>query len=226
MASLRAKAPNLAQAKRLQQELRAAVRTDDDFGPVRAVAGTDVGFADGGATARGAVVLLSFPGLELLERVLVARPVDFPYIPGYLSFRELPVLLDALARLRRAPDLVLCDGQGRAHPRRFGIACHLGVVTGLPSVGVAKSRLIGSYREPARGKGSASPLLHDGERIGTVLRSRAGVSPLFVSGGHRVSLAAAQRYALACCTRYRLPETTRAAHRLASGWRRPGHGAP
>jgi deoxyribonuclease V len=148
----------------------------------------------------------------------VARlPTRFPYVPGLLSFRELPVVLDALARLAVIPDVILCDGQGRAHPRRFGIACHLGVLLDLPTVGVGKTRLVGRHAEPGPDKGDWAPLLDDGEVIGAVLRTRAGVKPLYISVGHRISLDSAITLTLACLTRYRLPETTRAAHRLASG---------
>lgn len=204
------------EATEIQRALAARVIERDDLGAVARVAGVDVGFEDGGATARAAVAVLSFPALEPLEQALARRPVTFPYVPGYLSFREVPVVIEALDRLARLPDLILCDGQGRAHPRRFGLACHLGVLTGLATVGVAKTRLTGEYREPGLRRGSRRSLRDRGEVVGTVLRTRSGVKPVFVSVGHRVSLASAVAYTLACCTRYRLPETTRHAHRLAS----------
>jgi deoxyribonuclease V len=138
-------------------------------------------------------------------------------VPGLLSFRETPAVLEALGRLSERPDLLLCDGQGYAHPRRFGLACHLGVLTGLPSIGVAKSRLIGTHGALPKEKGAWVPLLDGDEAVGAVLRTRDGVAPLYVSIGHRVSLPTAIRWVLACTTRYRLPETTRQAHRLASG---------
>ena len=207
----------LAEAQQVQETLRAAVVLEDDFGTVSTVAGADVGFINGGAIARGAITVLSFPDLEVVDQAIAKRPVDFPYIPGFLSFRELPVLQSALTKLRVPPDIVLCDGQGIAHPRRFGIACHFGVVTDLPTIGVAKSKLIGAFREPAEYKGASTVLRHHGERIGSVLRTRNGKKPLFVSPGHRISIASAERLVLACCPRYRLPETTRTAHRLASG---------
>jgi len=138
-------------------------------------------------------------------------------VPGLLSFREVPALLAALGRLRVKPDLILCDGQGLAHPRRFGLACHLGVICGVPAIGVAKSRLIGEHGAPMRRRGAWVPLRDKGETIGAVLRSRAGARPIYVSIGHRVSLPVAVRYVMACTTRFRLPETTRWAHRLASG---------
>jgi deoxyribonuclease V len=186
------------------------------LGPVRQVGGVDVGFEDQGRTTRAAFVVLSFPGLQLQEQAVVRRPTRFPYVPGYLSFRELPAVLDALDRLSTRPDLLLCDAQGLAHPRRFGLACHLGVLTDLPSIGVAKSRLIGVHSEPAAEKGGWTPLLDDEEIIGAVLRTRSHVRPVYVSIGHRISLETAIDYVLRCTTRYRLPETTRWAHRLAS----------
>jgi deoxyribonuclease V len=147
----------------------------------------------------------------------VRRKTRFPYVPGYLSFREAPAALAAMRRLRRDPDLIVCDGQGFAHPRRFGLACHLGLLANLPSIGVAKSRLIGEHAVLGSQRGEWVPLVDDGERIGVVLRTRTGVRPVYVSVGHRISLETAIDYVLRCTTRYRLPETTRQAHRLASG---------
>lgn len=183
---------------------------------VRHVAGVDIGFEAGGTLTRAAAVVLAYPSLVAVERVVVRRPTRFPYVPGLLSFREGPAALDALARLTISPDLVLYDGQGIAHPRRFGIACHLGLITGLPSIGVAKTRLVGRHDEPGPQRGAWTPLVDRGETIGAVLRSRAGVKPLYVSPGYRIDLAAAIFWTMACVTRYRLPETTRHAHRLAS----------
>jgi deoxyribonuclease V len=204
-----------AQARALQERLRRCVIARDELPPVASVAGIDVGSYERGM-ACAAVAVLRFPELAPIETARVLRRIAFPYIPGLLSFREIPAVAAALAKLRKAPDLLLCDGQGYAHPRRFGLACHLGVLTGLPAIGVAKSRLIGSFREPGNAKGDWSPLTDAGEIIGAVVRTRPGVAPLFVSIGHRISLATAVQYVLACCTRYRLPETTRAAHRLAA----------
>jgi deoxyribonuclease V len=204
------------QARAVQEALRGRVVTRDRAGRVRHVAGIDVGFERGGRVTRAAVVVLSFPELVPVEQAVVRQPTRFPYVPGYLSFREIPAVLAALARLAVRPDLLLCDGQGYAHPRRFGLACHLGVLTDTPSIGVAKSRLIGEHDALAPEKGSWVPLRDQGEVIGAVLRTRTAVKPLFVSVGHRVSLKTAIRYVLACTTRYRLPETTRRAHHLAS----------
>lgn len=207
----------LAAARAAQLALRRKVIVRDRLGAVRSVAGVDVGFSPDGRVACAAVVVLDFPALTLREQALAYAPVRFPYVPGYLSFREIPAVLAALARLRKKPDLLLCDGQGLAHPRRFGLACHLGVLTDTPSIGVAKSRLIGVPRgRLGRVKGSWVPLVDGAELIGAVVRTRTGVKPLYVSIGHRVSLATAVEYVLRCTTRYRLPETTRLAHRLAS----------
>jgi len=206
-----------AEAVALQKRLRNEVFVGDRFTRIATVAGVDVGFEERGAVTRAAVAVLSFPELEPQEYAIARRPTVFPYIPGLLSFREVPAVLDALRRLQRLPDLLLCDGQGQAHPRRFGIACHLGVLTDLPAIGVAKSRLIGTHAPLADDKGARQPLYDKGEVIGTVLRTRHGVRPLYISVGHRIALDTAVDYVLRCTTRYRLPETTRAAHKLASG---------
>ncbi len=212
-----------AAAIALQRELAGAVVAEDRLGPVRQVAGVDVGFEEDGAVTRAAVALLSFPRLAPLAQAVARRPTTFPYVPGLLSFREVPAVLDALARLPTAPDLILCDGHGYAHPRRFGLACHLGLVADVPTLGVAKSRLVGSHGPLPDHRGAWTPLADGGEVIGAVLRTRAGVRPVFVSVGHRLCLATAIAFTLACSPRYRLPETTRLAHRLASG--RSGIGA-
>lgn len=188
---------------------------EDDFNEVRRVAGTDCAYKDGGKIVRAVVAVLSFPDLTLLEHTAGEAPANFPYIPGFLSFREVPALLAAYGKLKTRPDLLLCDGQGYAHPRRFGIACHLGVTLDLPSIGVAKSRLIGKHREPNSASGSRVPLTDKGETIGAVLRTKDKVSPLYISIGHRISLDTAVDYVLRCCRGYRLPETTRWADGLA-----------
>ncbi|MCI0577396.1 MAG: deoxyribonuclease V, partial [Chloroflexi bacterium] len=144
------------------------------------------------------------------------RPTTFPYIPGLLSFRETPAVLEALAQLTIRPDLLLCDGQGLAHPRRLGIACHLGLLSDIPSIGVAKSLLVGRHEPLADERGRWQPLRDRGEVVGAVLRTRAGVAPIYVSIGHRISLETALKYVMRCTPKYRLPETTRQAHRLAS----------
>jgi deoxyribonuclease V len=205
-----------AEARQIQERFRVRVETRDRFSPPKRVAGLDVGFEQGGRITRAAVAVLSFPELKPLEQAVARLPTRFPYVPGLLSFREIPAVLQAVGQLHTLPDLLVCDGQGYAHPRRFGLACHLGILTDLPSIGAAKSRLIGRFCMPGDAKGSWSPLLEGEEIIGAVLRTRDRVAPLYVSIGHRISLESAIRLVLGCCPRYRLPETTRRAHRLAS----------
>jgi deoxyribonuclease V len=207
------------EAAAIQARLSNAVVAEDDLGPVRTVAGVDIGFAENYTITRAAVAVLTFPDLQLCDQAIIQRPTAFPYVPGLLSFREAPAALEALAKLSVQPDLLLCDGQGRAHPRRFGLACHLGLLCDIPSIGVAKSRLVGEHEGVGEQRGSRQPLMHDGEVIGMVLRTRANVKPLYISIGHRISLATAVEYALRCAPKYRLPETTRWADRLASGKR-------
>ena len=201
----------------IQDGLRKAVVAEDELGPVRTVAGVDIGFAEKNAITRAAVAVLSFPEMELVDQAIVQRPTTFPYVPGLLSFREAPAALEALGKLSVRPDLLLCDGQGTAHPRRFGLACHIGLLSDLPTIGVAKSRLVGEHEPVDQERGSRQPLMQDGEVIGMVLRTRTSVKPLYVSVGHRISLETAVDYVLRSAPRYRLPETTRQAHRLASG---------
>jgi deoxyribonuclease V len=205
------------EAKEVQQNLRNQVISQDLFTePIQHVAGVDMGFTENGKISRAAVAVLSFPDLQLVETSIAYRPTEFPYIPGFLSFREIPALLDALQKIKTIPDMILCDGQGIAHPRRFGIACHLGLLVDIPTIGVAKSLFIGKHEALADSKGSWQPLIDRDETIGAVLRTRSGVKPVYVSPGHRVSLATAIDYTLRCTTKYRLPETTRIADKLAS----------
>ncbi|QNK03627.1 deoxyribonuclease V [Dyella telluris] len=207
---------DVPKARQLQTELAARVRLEDDFPPLRRVAGVDVGFEEGGAVTRAAAVLLDARTHAPLAEVVARQPTRMPYIPGLLSFRELPAVLQALAELPETPDLVFVDGQGIAHPRRLGIAAHLGVVTGLPCIGVAKSILVGTHEEVGPRRGDRQPLTYKGEVIGCVLRSKDRIRPLIVSPGHRVSLATAPELVLAFGSTYRLPEPTRLADRLAS----------
>ncbi len=204
------------EATAIQNQLSGEIITSDQVGEVNYVAGVDVGFEDNYAISRAAVAVLSFPELQLIEQAIARRPTTFPYIPGFLSFREIPVVLDALSQIKITPDLILCDGQGIAHPRRFGLACHLGLLITVPTIGVAKSRLIGQHEELPPEKGNWQLLRHRGEVIGAVVRSRTGVKPLYVSPGHRISLPTAIDYVLRCTPKYRLPETTRWADKLAS----------
>ena len=200
-----------------QQKRMAGKVIKADLAPtsIRTVAGVDAAFPERGRVTRAAVVLMSYPELVWLEQASAEMPTRLPYIPGLLSFREVPAILDALRKLSCEPDLVLCDGQGLAHPRRFGVACHLGVETSLCTIGVAKSRLCGEAEEPGRERGATTALNERGETIGTVLRTRTGVRPVFVSIGHRISLARATELVLNCAPRYRLPEPIRRADRLA-----------
>lgn len=207
----------VAGARALQEELARTVRLQDDFAsPLRLIAGMDVGFEENGRITRAVAVLLNAQTLQPLAEVLVRRPTSMPYIPGLLSFRELPALLQALRELPQEPDLLLVDGHGIAHPRRLGIAAHLGVASGLPSIGVAKQILVGTHGELGMQRGEQVELFDRGEWIGTVLRSKDGVRPLIVSPGHRVALASAAQMVLRCVVRHRLPEPTRLADRLAS----------
>lgn len=206
-----------SEAVALQKSLRAQVVLEGPPGEIRTVAGVDVGFEAGGRVTRAAVVVLDFPALTVRHHAIARRPTSFPYIPGLLSFRESPAVLDAIAQLAERPDLLLCDGFGFAHPRRFGIACHVGLLTGIPSIGVGKSPFIGKHVPVPDERGAGVPLVDRGEVIGTVLRTRVGTKPIYVSPGHLVSLEAAPEWVMACTTRFRLPETTRWAHRYASG---------
>ncbi len=202
------------EARALQEDLRHRVIAEDRLGPVLLLAGVDAGYDVRRGMTRAVAVLMEADGLVLRHAVRAERPTDFPYVPGLLSFREAPAILAALDRLPERPDLLLVDGQGRAHPRRFGLACHLGVLADLPTIGVAKSRLIGTHDEPGEARGARSPLLDKGEMIGVVLRTRARVRPLFVSVGHRIGLETAVELVLAAAPRYRLPEPIREADRL------------
>lgn len=206
-----------SQAIELQKQLASEIVEQDDFTePIKTVAGIDLGYSEKTNTSRAVVVVLSFPALELIESSEAILPIQFPYVPGLLSFRETPVALKALANLKNVPDLILCDGQGKAHPRRFGIACHLGLFTDVPSVGVAKSILVGKFEDLGETRGSTAPLIHKKEQVGVALRTKDRVQPVYVSVGNRISLETAIDYVLRCTPKYRLPETTRLADKLAS----------
>ncbi|WP_372794380.1 deoxyribonuclease V [Pontiella sp.] len=200
----------------IQKALQSHVNLTDDFGEIKTVAGVDVGFEKNNTITRAAIVVLDFQTLEVLESAVAHHPTSFPYVPGLLSFREVPCVLEAMLKLSAEPDLLLCDGQGIAHPRRFGIAAHLGLLLDIPAIGVGKSRLTGSHDEVPPEKGAHVPLMDKDEQIGVVLRTRTNVKPLYISPGHRVSIETAPGLVMQCVTRYKLPETTRHAHRLAS----------
>jgi len=204
------------EAETLQARLAKQVvaRTTFKRNAIKTVAGVDVGFE--GGVARAAAVVLSFPDLEPLDFSLGEAPVTFPYVPGLLAFREGPAVLAALARLATWPDLFLFDAQGIAHPRRLGLAAHLGVVLDSPSIGCAKSRLVGSHDEPGKAMGDWVYLYSDKQVIGVVVRTKVGAQPLYLSVGHRVDLEAARDLVLRCVKGHRLPEPTRLAHDIAS----------
>jgi deoxyribonuclease V len=204
------------EAIRLQQQLAQRIRLEDPPANVRTVAGVDVSFPRGEDSARAAVVVLEYPGYRLLEQVVHQAPAHFPYIPGLLSFREAPAILGAFERLATEPDLVVVDGQGIAHPRRLGIASHLGLWLDRPTIGCAKSRLTG-YHPPVPDEAGAAVELRaeDGTLLGAVLRTRRGARPLYISPGHRITIPAALAWIRQLCAGYRLPEPTRQAHNLA-----------
>ena len=208
------------QAIRLQERLRDRVEFSDRPGRIRYVAGADMAFDPETEVAFGGVIVYRFPELEEVERRMARRKLRFPYVPGLLSFRETPILLAAFARLKTAPDLILIDGHGRAHPRLFGIACHIGVLFDKPTIGCAKSLLVGEHVEPDSRAGSAAPLYFHGERVGVVLRTRDHVKPIYVTQGHGVSLKTAVKLVRKCLDGYRIPKPTREADRYVGDLRR------
>jgi deoxyribonuclease V len=212
-----------AEAQALQNRLRGEVREEPlDVEAVRMVAGADISFDRGSDTVFAGVVVLDLRSGEAVERVGVRTEARFPYVPGLLSFRETPPLLEAWSKLSAAPDALICDGQGRAHPRRFGIACHLGLLLNLPTVGCAKRILVGQHEPVGEQQGDWSPLVHRGETVGAALRLKAGVTPVYVSVGHRCDLASAVGLVLRCAGPTRVPETTRHAHLFVNALRRAG----
>ena len=212
-------ARSVARARLLQERLRKRLQLGGGPRRVRVVAGADLAYRRDGSRAWAAVVLFSVPDGRVIEVTTAAGRPRFPYVPGYLSFREGPLLLEAFGRLRRRPDLVIFDGQGIAHPRGFGLASHLGVLLGLPSVGCAKSRLVGEHAEPGPRRGDWAPLVVDGRVVGAVLRTREGVKPVYVSQGHRIGLPQAIRSVLAV-TRFRVPEPIRLAEQVVNRLKR------
>jgi deoxyribonuclease V len=209
---------DVAALRAVQEELATRVRLKDEFPKnLRTIGGFDVGFEDDGETTRAAAVLLDADTLQPLETHVVRLPTRMPYIPGLLSFRELPALLEALALLSTKPDLCLIDGHGFAHPRRFGIACHFGVAADLPTIGVAEKVLVGTSSTALHEmRGAFTTLRDEGEQIGWMLRSKPGCLPLIVSPGHRVAMATAPEMVMRFVTTYRMPEPTRLADGIAS----------
>ena len=219
-----------SEAIALQRELAKRVVREDRLGEVHHVAGVDMAINEENGMARAAVVLLTYPALEVVEQHIYEEPVRMPYIPGLLSFRETPSILGAFALLKQQPELVMVDGQGIAHPRRLGIASHLGLWLELPTIGCAKSILRGEFDRAALGEevGSWVPLIDKKEVIGAALRTRAHTNPMFISLGHRISLETSLRYVLACSRGYRLPEPTRLADKLSKDnvWSEPQESKP
>jgi deoxyribonuclease V len=213
---------SVREAREWQEKLRGRVSEHCAVEPgnVKRVAGTDISYLRERRLALGVAVLLEYPSLRVLEEKTSAVEVGFPYVPGLLSFRELPALFPALESLREDPDLIFADGQGLAHPRGFGLASHLGVLTGIPTIGCAKSRLIGEHLEPGPEVGDWEPLFYEGKRVGAVLRTRRGVKPLYVSVGHLVDLSTSIQMVLSCLRGVRLPEPQRRAHLAAEELKR------
>jgi len=206
----------------IQCALRSQLRLHGT-GPFAAVAGVDVAYDETLKRMFAGVVVMSGDGCEELDLATATASADFPYIPGLLSFREAPAVIKAWNKLKTVPDCLICDGHGLAHPRRFGLACHLGLLLDLPSIGCAKSRLVGTHQEPRTRRGSIAPLLDQDEQIGVVLRTKDGVAPVFVSQGDRIGLDAAVQTVLATCHGYRLPEPQRRAHLLVTKMRLTAH---
>ena len=208
-----------AEARDIQSRLAPLVVKEGALESIRLVAAADISVRRDEPLARGAVIVLSYPEMEVIEQSVIEAEPRFAYVPGLLSFREAPILLRAFEQLQHRPDLLLVDGQGCAHPRRLGIACHLGLLLDLPAIGCAKSRLCGQHVQPSEAAGSRAPLLDGDEVIGSVLRTRDGTAPVYVSVGHRVGLEEAVEWVLRCCRGHRLPEPSRAAHMAAGGRR-------
>jgi len=206
-----------ARAKEIQLSLAKRVVTENGVIDPRLVAGIDISSPDTQGVARGAVVVLSYPELSIVETEIAQGKITMPYIPGLLSFRESPLILAACEQLSNIPDLVLIDGQGIAHPRRLGLASHVGLFLGLPTIGCAKSILCGQHQPPAEETGSYAELLDNGEIIGAALRTKSRVKPIYVSVGHKIDLVSALQWVINCCRGYRLPEPTRLAHLAAGG---------
>lgn len=203
----------IADARKIQEQVRKKVRIIPFRGTPGYIAGVDAAFSYDEVFA--AACLFRSTDLALMEQAHTVQKLGFPYVPGYLSFREGPAIIAAIEKLRTRPDIILVDGQGIAHPRGAGIASYLGVTLGIPAIGCAKSRLIGECKQPGTRKGEWSPLKYEGRIIGAVLRTREGVNPLFISPGHRVDLESSVRIALACTGKYRIPEPLRCADMLS-----------
>lgn len=214
---------SLDEAAKIQFELAKQVNLQPPTKEIRYIAGVDAAFSPDKTKCIAATVMWDAVEKKVLEEHVAEHEVHFPYIPGFLSFREIPAVLAALNKLKTNPDAIMCDGQGIAHPRGLGIASHIGVLTGLITIGCAKSRLIGYCKMPNLAKGSSSPLTYNGRVIGAVLRTKQNVRPLFISPGHQIDLESAIKLVLECVTKYRLPEPTRLADRLAAKWKKENY---
>ena len=206
-----------ARAREMQLSLAKKVVTENGVTNPRLIAGIDISSGDGQGVARGAAVVLRYPELSIVEVGVAEGKITLPYIPGLLSFRECPLILAACEKLHNVPDLILIDGQGIAHPRRFGLASHVGLLLNLPTIGCAKSILCGQHQSVAEEVGCHAELLDKGEIIGAALRTKSGVKPIYVSVGHKTDLTSALQWVVKCCRGYRLPEPTRLAHLAAGG---------
>jgi len=204
------------EAVEIQRQLQPLVSLRNRLKRIRYIAGTDVSSSLTDDRVWAGVVVVEYPGLELVEERWAAGKVSFPYIPGLLSFREIPILISALTKLKTMPDLILCDGQGIAHPRGMGLATHLGLLVECPTIGCAKSRLVGTYSGPAEKKGASAEMVHSGKVVGVAARTREGVKPIFISPGNRITLKESLNIVLRCCPRYRVPEPIRMAHVLVN----------
>ena len=214
---------SIDKAKALQIELRdRLVFHKLLLGTIRTVAGVDIATSRDGERLIAAAVVMSFPSLEILETRVTTSRLTFPYVPGYLSFREVPVIIACLRKVRTPVGALICDGQGIAHPRGFGLACHVGLWTGIPTVGSAKSRLVGVHEDVGPLRGDYANLYYNDEHVGIVLRTRDRVKPIFVSPGNLIDFNSSRKLVLACCTRYRLPEPQRIADILAGEEKRDG----
>lgn len=206
---------SIQEARLIQNELVKQLSLEDNFEKLNIIAGVDVGYDSKLNLAKASIVIMELKNLQIIEQVQAFAPATFPYVSGYLAFREIPAILEALAKLTILPDILMVDGQGIAHPRRIGIATHLGIILNIPSIGVGKSCLTGTFVEPSIYKGEMSDLIYKNEQIGIVLRSRNNTKPLFISPGNRITIKTAVDLILACLTKYRLPEPTRLADKLS-----------
>jgi deoxyribonuclease V len=213
---------SVQEAREIQSRLAGQIVTDKsiNFKKVKTIGAADISFARGNSSIYASLIVVNYPDLKLLDVYSIKTTTSFPYIPGYLSFREIPPLLEIIEKLKSLPDIMLCDGQGLAHPRGMGLASHLGLVLDIPTVGCAKSLLVGDFEDLPEEKGSFRSLMYQNKEIGVALRTRESVKPLFVSIGHKITLGDAIKIVMECCTRYRIPDPLRMAHKCVNIYRR------